>query len=213
MAALFQKSADPFRDREDRGRDTYEKPDMNKAKIIELQKRVGTPADGFWGPKSTKAAQRHLRLLMPYPNPWPSSNQSALRSFYGEPGDESNLVRVEAPIPMYYEGQKVKTLWCHKLVAKSLVRALKDAYNKCPIYVQDYAGIFNNRNMRGGKSKSTHAWGVAIDLRPETNGNRRHWPTSADMPIQVMEAFAREGWTAAGAFWSRDAMHFQAVKP
>jgi hypothetical protein len=27
-----------------------------------------------------------------------------------------------------------------------------------------------------------------------------------------MEEFAKEGWLSAGAFWSRDAMHFQATK-
>jgi hypothetical protein len=27
-----------------------------------------------------------------------------------------------------------------------------------------------------------------------------------------MEEFAKEGWLAAGAFWGRDAMHFQATQ-
>jgi hypothetical protein len=30
------------------------------------------------------------------------------------------------------------------------------------------------------------------------------------MPLEVMEAFAREGWLSAGAFWGRDSMHAQA---
>jgi len=29
------------------------------------------------------------------------------------------------------------------------------------------------------------------------------------MPFKVIEAFSREGFLSAGAFWSRDAMHFQ----
>jgi hypothetical protein len=28
----------------------------------------------------------------------------------------------------------------------------------------------------------------------------------------VMEEFAKEGWLAAGAFWSRDSMHMQATR-
>jgi hypothetical protein len=32
------------------------------------------------------------------------------------------------------------------------------------------------------------------------------------MPLEVMEAFAREGWVSAGAFWSRDAMHHQSTQ-
>ena len=56
------------------------------------------------------------------------------------------------------------------------------------------------------------ARGAAIDLRPTTNGNRMHWPTASDMPIEVMEIFAVEGWLSAGAFWNRDSMHFQSTK-
>jgi hypothetical protein len=34
----------------------------------------------------------------------------------------------------------------------------------------------------------------------------------ADMPLEIMECFAREGWLSAGAFWGYDAMHFQATQ-
>jgi len=33
------------------------------------------------------------------------------------------------------------------------------------------------------------------------------------MPLLVMECFAREGIAPAGALWSRDAMHMEAVNP
>jgi hypothetical protein len=65
--------------------------------------------------------------------------------------------------------------------------------------------------MRGGSTPSLHARGAAIDLDPDNNANKQHWPASATMPFAVMEAFAREGWLSAGAFWSRDAMHSQAT--
>jgi hypothetical protein len=32
------------------------------------------------------------------------------------------------------------------------------------------------------------------------------------MPIEAMEAFARVGWLAAGAFWNRDAMHYETTR-
>jgi hypothetical protein len=35
------------------------------------------------------------------------------------------------------------------------------------------------------------------------------WPVSADMPLEVMEAFAREGWVGLGWLIGRDAMHYQ----
>ena len=81
-----------------------------------------------------------------------------------------------------------------------------------PDILVQYAGVYNNRPMRGGSLPSLHARGAAIDLAPDTNRMSQSWPTSADMPLEVMEAFAREGWTPAGAFWGRDAMHFQSTK-
>jgi len=47
---------------------------------------------------------------------------------------------------------------------------------------------------------------------PGSNGNRSHWPVASTMPLTVMVEFAREGWLAAGAAWSRDGMHFQATQ-
>ena len=187
---------------------------MTKAQIIELQRQVGTTPDGFWGPKSTSAAQRHLRALMPKVSPWPASDSQSLRRFYGEPGDESVIVSVPAPpfLRLYDTAKKVTRIRCHHRVADSLLRALFDGHEKAPEVVARYFGCFVNRNMRGGSKPSLHAYGAAIDLDASSNGNRTHWPIRATMPIEVMEAFAREGWLAAGAFWSRDAMHFQATR-
>jgi hypothetical protein len=77
--------------------------------------------------------------------------------------------------------------------------------------VNKFFGTFVNRKMRGGSLPSLHARAAAIDFDANRNGNTTHWPTRAHMPLDVMEIFAREGWLSAGAFWSRDAMHFQAT--
>lgn len=183
---------------------------MNPLDIKALQRYLGVADDGFWGPVSTAAAQQWLRALMPSPSPWPDA--SALREFYGDPAVEDNLVTVVAPVALFYEGKQVTRLTCHRKVASSLLRALSAAHSAAPGVVEIYDGCYNPRRMRGGSSWSLHAWGAAIDLDAENNGNRVHWPTAASMPFSVMEAFAREGWLAAGAFWSRDAMHFQATQ-
>lgn len=161
------------------------------------------------------ACQKYLKSLMPNPNPWPSSDEASLLAFYGRAGDESQLVSMQVPfgVEMYYEDTQVTTIRCHRKVAASLSRALSAAYKTTPAVVSVYDGCYNNRNVRGGKIPSLHARGAAIDLDAENNGNQTHWPARALMPFSVMEAFAREGWTSAGAFWSRDAMHFQATKP
>lgn len=186
---------------------------MNKEQIRTLQNRIGVDPDGIWGPKSTKAAEDHLRDLMPKNNPWPKSDQASLRAFYGRPGDETNLVGLPVPdgIIVKYEGKQVATIRCHRKVAESLGRVLKELSKVCPSVLLKYAGCYNNRSVRGGSTPSLHAYGSAIDFDPDTNGNHQHWPVGATMPIEVMEAFAKEGWLSAGAFWSRDAMHFQAT--
>lgn len=192
-----------------------ETPDQRLARIIHTQKIVGAEPDGFWGPNSITACQKFLRGLMPNPNPWPKTDQASLSAFYGSPGDESKLVRIPAPVRMLYEGKVISTLLCHGKVADSLVRALKDAADEAPSVVEaaaDYSGVYNNRPMRGGSLPSLHARGAAIDLDADDNGNLVHWPMVADMPIEVMMAFARQGWLSAGAAWGRDGMHFQATQ-
>jgi hypothetical protein len=187
---------------------------MTKSQIIHTQKRIGTKPDGFWGPKSIAACKRHLRALMPKSNPWPSSSQSAMRKFYGAPEDNSNIIPVPAPtwMRLYDTDRKVREISCHRKVAKSLLRALEASYKVAPDFAKRYFGCHVDRPMRGSRTPSTHAYGAAIDLAASTNTNKSHWPLRANMPIEVMECFAREGWLPAGAFWSRDAMHMQATR-
>lgn len=183
------------------------KPDEIKA----IQTRIGVEADGFWGPQSIEACKDHLRALMPKTNPWPDTDQGSLTAFYGRAGDESKLVAIESPCHMTYEGVKVKTVRCHAKVAASLSRSLAAIGQLPGCQPIVYDGCYNNRPMRGGSTPSLHARGAAIDLWADTNGNHVSWPVAATMRLDVMECFAREGWVCAGAFWGRDAMHFQAT--
>lgn len=186
---------------------------MNRSQIIELQQHVGATPDGFWGTKSIAACQKHLRVLMPSPSPWPATDQASLTRFYGAPGDESQLVDLVPPAPVYYDGRKVRSIRCHHKVAESLSDIIRElAASPAAYLLTAYDGCFNDRPMRGGSLPSLHARGAAIDFDAANNGNRVAWPVGARMPIEAMEIFARHGWIAAGAFWGRDAMHFQATK-
>ena len=191
---------------------------MNQDQIKAIQTKIGVEPDGFWGPKSIAACKKHLLALMPKNNPWPKSDQASLRAFYGEPGDENNLVTITFPYPMFYDGRQVTKTRVHKKCADSLLRVLNDIKNLIPKAehikdeAEDYGGIFNFRLKRGGSTYSLHAWGAAIDLDADDNTFRDSWPMKADMPLEIMEAFAKEGWIAAGAFWGYDAMHFQATQ-
>ena len=191
---------------------------MTTAEIQRMQTRLGVPADGFWGPVSQGALRTRLRNLMPAQNPWPRSDRASLEAFYGKPGDESNLVSITPPFQMLYDGKRITSLRCHKKVAGSLHRILSRIghyYGGRPDILeeaQDYGGCFNFRNKRGGSSLSVHAWGAAIDLDADDNTFRDHWPMQADMPLEIIEEFAKEGWLSAAAFWGYDAMHFQATQ-
>lgn len=196
---------------------------MSTDEIKSMQRRItagGFPLedDGFWGPKSIAACQAYLRSLMPAPNPWPKSDQDSLTAFYGRPGDESKLVTFDFPFPTFYEGKRVFKGRCHVRVKDSLLRILTRIGNRWGDKrgiieeAEDYGGVYNNRPMRNGTLPSLHARGAAIDLDADDNGNKVHWPLVADMPLEIMEEFSREGWLSAGAFWGRDAMHFQATQ-
>lgn len=193
----------------------------DEERIKRTQRKIGVVADGFWGPKSIAACQRYLRKLGPNPSPWPE--QSRVQDFYGRPGQAGGytppMIAVQLPFELLFGQIRVRKVSCHKLVAGSLLRVFERLHGVYPTEeerleagVLFYAGIYAPRSMRGGSSPSMHSWGIAIDLNPTANANKSPWPTQATMPIEVMECFALEGWTSAGPFWGRDAMHFQATK-
>ena len=187
---------------------------MTTAQIKAMQTRLGLVSDGFWGPKSVYACQTWLRMLMPKPHPWPVATEASLANFYGDPGDERLINALDVTdLGLDYEGAAVRSIRCHTKVAASLHRVLT-AIAKSPFadILRQYDGCFCDRPMRGGTSPSLHARGAAIDLCAAGNGNLAHWPDAAGMSLDVMAIFAREGWLAAGAFWGRDAMHFQATR-
>jgi len=187
---------------------------MKVQEIKDIQERIGAEPDGFWGPKSIAACQRHLRSLMPAINPWPNTDQQSLTQFFGKPGDASRLTDLYVKdLDIRYDGDVVKTIRCNAKVADSLRKVLESiASSEFNWVLDEYEGCYNNRSMRGGSLPSLHARGAAIDFCSDKNGNLTPWPVKATMPLEVMEFFAKEGWKAAGAFWGRDAMHFECTR-
>jgi hypothetical protein len=70
-------------------------------------------------------------------------------------------------------------------------------------------GTYNFRPIRGGRALSTHAYGIAIDIDPASNGLG---DTTPAMPAWVVQAFERRGWVWGGRFSRVDGMHFQRAK-
>lgn len=195
---------------------------MNSTQIRALQSRLGVVVDGFWGQKSIAAAQKHLRSLMPDPHPFPKPNTPAFHQFYGPHGEPDGYTppcrSITLPFTIYYESRSVTRLTVHEKCADSLLAVFQrlattypDRASREAAGILVYDGLYNPRRMRGGTSWSMHSWACAIDLNAGRNGLKTAWPVTATMPFEVMECFAAEGWLAAGAFWGRDAMHFQAT--
>ncbi len=187
---------------------------MTQDKIREIQSKIGTVVDGFWGSKSISACQKYLRNLGAGLNS-PDTDQASLTKAYGTPGDATKLTSINvAGLGVKYDDIPVKTILCNKAVAESLLAVITDLskFKEGQIALSLYAGCYNNRSMRGGNLPSLHARGAAIDLMPDTNQNKQSYPASANMPFSVIEVFSKHGWLSAGAFWSRDAMHFQKTK-
>jgi hypothetical protein len=194
---------------------------MKREDITEMQRRVGAEPDGFWGPRSIAACQAHLKGLMPRPRRFPTQAQvTGGGSVFGAPA-QPRMREIELPFPLQLygdAGKPVRRVSAHEACAESLRKVferLGAAYRteqaRKAAGILDYYGIYNPRRMRGGRAWSMHAWAIAIDLDAGRNGNSTSWPARASMPLEVMECFAAEGWTPAGAFWGRDAMHFQAT--
>jgi hypothetical protein len=70
-----------------------------------------------------------------------------------------------------------------------------------------FGGVYNFRPKRQGKTLSMHAYGAAIDLDPDHNGQGR----PVTMPAEVVAIFDAQGadWGGRWSPKSRDGMHFQ----
>jgi hypothetical protein len=188
---------------------------MTKAKIIEIQKEIGTTPDAIWGEKSKAACITYLRALMLKATTAPSTDQASLTAAYGLPGEVSRHTRIDVSgLGVKYDGKDVNSITVNKAAANSLLAIITDLskFEDGRAALARYVGVYNNRPMRGGTTPSLHARAAAIDLMPASNGLRTPWPRIATMPFSVIKVFARHGWKSAGAFWGRDAMHFERTR-
>lgn len=87
------------------------------------------------------------------------------------------------------------------LFTRILIEGLE---NECKYF----GGCYSFRAKRGSKKISTHAWGIAIDINPDTN----QMGTKGDMNPKIIEIFESFGFVWGGNFSVPDPMHFQFVK-
>jgi hypothetical protein len=205
---------------------------LEQVALKSLHYDVG-PTDGLMGPKTSRAKSEWLadrsKLETPItPNLPPHDDYHSMVAYYGNPGDESKLGKIVFPYPMRLAWDKsiiVTNSRCHTRVIAPLLAVLTELLETYGIdWIKEhgldlYGGIYNDRNTRGGSTKSKHSWGAAIDLNPSTNGNKTKWSADkighkgyANMPLEAIIIFERHGFKSGARAWGRDAMHFQFTK-
>jgi murein DD-endopeptidase MepM/ murein hydrolase activator NlpD len=125
--------------------------------------------------------------------------------------EAEQLARAALPFPLalsWDPGRTVRSIRCHRRLA-ALFPALFAELERRGLRgkLRSFGGCFNFRAKRSSNKLSTHCWGIAIDLNPETNPIGR----PGDMPGAVVEVFESFGF-AWGGRWpgrAKDPMHFQ----
>ena len=121
------------------------------------------------------------------------------------------LTRIALPFPMvlsWDHATSVGQMTCHRKLAE----AFGDIFAKLEAgglqeEIKTFGGCFSFRQQRTGSKLSAHAWGIAVDLSPETNAQG----TAGDMDEGVIEVFRAAGFEWGGDWQGkvRDPMHFQ----
>jgi hypothetical protein len=104
--------------------------------------------------------------------------------------------------------QHVQRITCHKLLAQTLADVFAGV-QKAGLQpkITSFGGCFSFRPQRTGTKLSTLAWGIALDLNPESNVQG----TTGNMDAGVVAIFKRAGFSWGGDWQGRvrDPMHFQ----
>ena len=146
-----------------------------KEKIRLIQAAIGVQPDGVVGPRTVEALMVALKLDQ-QPR-WPTQSEvRSGKSIFGAPGDESKLVSIRPPYPLFYEGRQVQSIRVHEKIAAHVESALAEVLEAYGIEeikrlgLDQYSGSFNYRATSGGAALSMHAWGIALDFAAEKNG-------------------------------------------
>lgn len=121
------------------------------------------------------------------------------------------LTRIALPFTIALSWDKsraVAQITSHKLMAEVFATVFEEIERAdLQQKITTFGGCFNFRPQRTGTKLSTHAWGIAIDLNPESNAQG----TAGKMDPAIVGIFKQAGFTWGGEWEgrSRDPMHFQ----
>jgi LysM repeat protein len=125
--------------------------------------------------------------------------------------ESKHMARVALPFPLtlsWDTSRRVNAFVAHRKLSGKFTAVLREIQqNGLASALHTFGGCYSYRTQRGNSKLSTHAWGIAIDLNPETNQRG----TPGDMHPEVAALFKAHGF-AWGGDWTgraRDPMHFQ----
>ncbi len=164
---------------------------LQQVGLVKLGFPVGD-IDGIPGDKTRSAYNKFLaskskgkspsnQSVKP-PTPWGKIKAFGAHGIKG--GYTPPMAKVNVPWRMFMEwdaSKEVKTISCHRLIAKPLQEFLNDLYALLGDEgIKEYgfhlwAGCYNPRKSRGGSTMSDHAWAIANDWNPDANGNKQKW--------------------------------------
>ena len=104
-----------------------------------------------------------------------------------------------------------RTMFVHEDAQRHFLRLERLFEARAPEYAATVAlgelddWSYQNRVVRGGSSKSNHAFGLAVDINALTNV----LGTTGDMPVEVIRQWEIEGGDWGGAWVRPDPMHFE----
>lgn len=132
---------------------------------------------------------------------------AGLKAGFGEPGSaaaSSGRVTLPAPLKLGWANASVTRVACHAKMEAVFTEVFETIHSEgLWRHLRTFDGIYNDRMTTGGGKKSTHAWGIAVDLNASTN----RYGTRGDMPHSIIRVFEEHGFIHL----KHDPMHFQYV--
>lgn len=188
-----------------------------KTSIRLIQQHLGVNPDGIIGPQTLRAITTALGIRE-IPT-WPT--QAEVRrgdSIFGAPGREEELVNILPAYQLFYEGSPVRSIRVHHLIASHVQQALREVLEHYGVDeirrlgLDQYGGSYHYRPTTTGNALSMHAWGVALDFAPRSNGLKMKSPRATlSHPdcVAWWEIWERHGATSLGRTRNYDWMHLQ----
>jgi len=121
------------------------------------------------------------------------------------------LVQISLPFPMrlaWDTSRSVMQMTCHR----SMAEIFGEVFGRIQVQglqskIETFGGCFSFRPQRRSSKLSTHCWGIAIDLNPDTNRQG----SEGNMDPALIGVFREAGFEWGGEWQgkSRDPMHLQ----